>query len=210
LYCTFVDGRLQMWGLHRHGFPMLLQDALVHTGYGDMPLEYYSQLFDEYGLQRCDIYVNIPSHSVFPDGSPWSAWAIRADMEDAMEKAAHMTLTALCSQNLPPTAGTPSHCTRSRTAPTQSGRLTWMRQAISIRSTTTVVGCTWRAMPTTCSSCNMMPSASLLPSGVVLLAMPRRPQTSTKRSVVWPRRMVSYTRRLETWRVASVTRMRCS
>jgi hypothetical protein len=28
-------------------------------------------------------------------------------MDDAMEKAAHMALTALCSQNLPATTGTP-------------------------------------------------------------------------------------------------------
>jgi hypothetical protein len=34
---------------------------------------------------------------VFPDGSPWSMWAIGADMDDAMEKDAHMALTALCS-----------------------------------------------------------------------------------------------------------------
>jgi hypothetical protein len=35
---------------------------------------------------------------VFPDGSPWSTWAIGANMDDAMEKAAHMALTALCLQ----------------------------------------------------------------------------------------------------------------
>jgi hypothetical protein len=44
---------------------------------------------------------------VFPDGSTWSTWAIWADMDDAMEKAAHMALTGLCLQNLAATAGTP-------------------------------------------------------------------------------------------------------
>jgi hypothetical protein len=34
-------------------------------------------------------------------------WAIGADMDDAMEKAAHMALTALCLQNLPATTCTP-------------------------------------------------------------------------------------------------------
>jgi hypothetical protein len=34
-------------------------------------------------------------------------WAIGADMDYAMEKAAHMALTTLCSQNLPTTVGTP-------------------------------------------------------------------------------------------------------
>jgi hypothetical protein len=44
---------------------------------------------------------------MFPDANPWSVWAIGADMDDAMEKAAHMALTALCWQNLPAIAGTP-------------------------------------------------------------------------------------------------------
>jgi hypothetical protein len=48
-----------------------------------------------------------PIPPVFPDGSPWSTWPIGADMDNAMEKAAHMTLTALCSQNLAATMSTP-------------------------------------------------------------------------------------------------------
>jgi hypothetical protein len=59
------------------------------------------------GLQRCEVYVDILSHPVLPDGIPWSTWAIGANMDDAMEKAAHMALTALCSQNLPATVGMP-------------------------------------------------------------------------------------------------------
>jgi hypothetical protein len=69
--------------------------------------EYYSWLYEEHSLQHCEVYVDIPSHPVFPDGSPWSTWAIGADMDDAMEKAAHMALTVMCSQNLAATAGTP-------------------------------------------------------------------------------------------------------
>jgi hypothetical protein len=34
-------------------------------------------------------------------------WAIEAYMDDAMEKASHMALITLCSQNLAATAGTP-------------------------------------------------------------------------------------------------------
>jgi hypothetical protein len=34
-------------------------------------------------------------------------WAIGANMNDAMDKAAHITLTTLCSQNLAATAGPP-------------------------------------------------------------------------------------------------------
>jgi hypothetical protein len=81
--------------------------CLVQIGYGDRALEYYGRLYEEHGMQRCEVYVDVPSHPVFPDGSPWSTWAIGADMSDTMEKATHMALTALCSQNLAATAGTP-------------------------------------------------------------------------------------------------------
>jgi hypothetical protein len=86
-----------MWGMHHHCFPILLLDTLVQTGYGDRPPEYYDRLFKEYGLQHCKVYVDISPHPMFPDGSPWSAWAIEANMDDAMEKPTHMALTALCS-----------------------------------------------------------------------------------------------------------------
>jgi hypothetical protein len=105
-YFPFEDSRLRMWGLHHHGFPMLLWDNLVQTSYGDTPPEYYGRLFEEHGLQCCEVYVDIPSHPMSPDGSPWSTWAIGVDMSDAMEKAAHMTVTALCSQNPVATAST--------------------------------------------------------------------------------------------------------
>jgi hypothetical protein len=106
-YCTFKNDHLRTRGLHRHSFPLLLWDTLVHTCYEDRALEYYDRLYEEHGLQHYEIYVDIPSHPVFPDWSPWSMWAIGADMDDATEKAAHMALTALWSQNLAATAGTP-------------------------------------------------------------------------------------------------------
>jgi hypothetical protein len=106
-YCTFKNGHLGLRGLHHHGFPLLLWDAPVQTGNGDIAPVYYGRLYQEYGLQRCEVCVDIPSHPMFPDGSPWSTWAIEADMDDAMEKAAHMVLTTLCLQNMAAIAGTP-------------------------------------------------------------------------------------------------------
>jgi hypothetical protein len=79
----------------------------VQTGYGARAPEYYGRLYEEHGLQCYEVYVDIPSHPVFPDGSLWSTWAIGVDMDDAMEKAAYMALTALCSQNLAATVGMP-------------------------------------------------------------------------------------------------------
>jgi hypothetical protein len=95
-YCTFENGCLCTRGLHRHSFHLLLCDALVQTGYGYRAPEYYDRLYEEHGLQHCEVYIDIPSHPMFPDGSPWSTWAIGADMDDAMENAAHMALIALC------------------------------------------------------------------------------------------------------------------
>jgi hypothetical protein len=54
-YCTFKNGRLRMRGLHRHDFPLLLYDALVEIGYGDRAPEYYGRLYEEHGLQRCEV-----------------------------------------------------------------------------------------------------------------------------------------------------------
>jgi hypothetical protein len=87
----------------------------------------------------------------------------------------------------------PSHCTLSRTAPTRSGRLAWMRWAMSFRFTTTVAGHTWSDMPNTYFSCNMTESASLQSSGAALLVMLRKLRTSPGRSVA----------RLRRWRYAS-------
>jgi hypothetical protein len=106
LYYTFENGHLRTRGLHHHDFPLLLWDALVQTGYGDRAPEYYDRLYEEHYLHHREVYVDIPSHPVFPNGSPWSTWVIGANMSDAMEKVAHMALTALCSQNLAATADT--------------------------------------------------------------------------------------------------------
>jgi hypothetical protein len=104
-YCTFEDGWLRTRGLHHHSFPLLLRDTLVQTGYGDEVPEYGGRLYEEHSLPHYEVYIDIQSHPMFPDGSPWSMWVIKNDMDDVMEKAAHVALTALCSKNLPATTG---------------------------------------------------------------------------------------------------------
>jgi hypothetical protein len=64
-----------------------------------------------------------------------------------------------------------SHYTRSRTTLIRSGRHTLMRRAASSRTITTLVGRTWRDMPSTCSSCSTTPSALLLDNVVVSILM---------------------------------------
>jgi hypothetical protein len=102
----------------------------------------------------------------------------------------------------------PSHCTLSRIAPIRSGRLTWMRWAMSFRFTTTVARRIWLDMPITYFSCSTTLSASLQSSGAVLLVMPRKSRTSPRRSVARPSRIVLCVSRLGAWRVAFVTRKR--
>jgi hypothetical protein len=67
-YCTFENDHLRTRDLHRHDIPLLLWDALVQTGYGDRAPEYFGRLYEEHGLQRYEVYVDILSHPVFPDG----------------------------------------------------------------------------------------------------------------------------------------------
>jgi hypothetical protein len=170
-YYTFENSHLCTRGLHRHDFPLLLWDALVQTGYWDRAPEYYGWLYEEHGLQRCEVYVDILSHPVFTNGSPWSTWAIGADMDDAMEKVAHIALIALCSQNLVVTAGTPIsvYPIQDRSDPEWKVRMDEV--AMSFRFISTVVGRTWLDMPSICFSCSMTLSASSHSSDDVLLTM---------------------------------------
>jgi hypothetical protein len=108
-----------------------------------------------------------------------------------------------------PLQARPSHCTLSRTALTQSGRLAWMWWAMSFRSTTTVAGRTWSDMLSACFSCSTTISTSLRSSGAILLVMLRKSRTSPRRSVARPRRLVSCDSRSGTWRVTFATRRRC-
>jgi hypothetical protein len=75
----------------------------VQTGYVQEAPEYCG-LYMEHDLPCCEVYVDIRSHPMFPDGSLWSMWVIENDI---MEKAAHAVLTSLCSQCLQDTTGTP-------------------------------------------------------------------------------------------------------
>jgi hypothetical protein len=141
-YCTYEDGWLRTRGLHHHGFPMLPWDALVQTGYRDVVLEYHWRLYMEHGLPRCEVHVDIPSHPMFPDGSPWSTWVIGNDMDDAMEKVAHVALIA-CLQRLSDTVGTPISLYPIQDHFDPEWRNALTRRATFFRTTTMVVGHAW-------------------------------------------------------------------
>jgi hypothetical protein len=102
----------------------------------------------------------------------------------------------------------PSHCNLSRTALTLSGRVAWMRWAMSFRFTTTVAGRTWPDMSSTYFSYSTTLSGSLWSSGAVLLVMPRKSRTPPRRLVTRPKRLVSCISRSGTWRVPFATKRR--
>jgi hypothetical protein len=124
-YCTNEDSWLRTWNLHHHNFSMLLWKALMQNGYREEVPEYRGWLYMEHSLPHSEVYVDIRSRPVFLDGSLWSTWVIGNDIDDAMEKAAHMALTTLCSQRLPDTAGMPIslYPTQDRSDPEWTARI---------------------------------------------------------------------------------------
>jgi hypothetical protein len=90
---------------------MLLWDALVQTSYGEELPGYHRWLYEEHDLPYYEVHVDILSRPVCPHGSPWSTRVIGNDMDDTMEKATHIMLTALCLQHLPDTRARPFHFT---------------------------------------------------------------------------------------------------
>jgi hypothetical protein len=75
--------------LHHHNFLMLLWDAPLRTGYGEEVPEYHGQLYIEHNLPLYEVHMDIPSHPVFPNRSPWLTWVIRNDMNNTLERVAH-------------------------------------------------------------------------------------------------------------------------
>jgi hypothetical protein len=65
----------------------------VHIGYGEEVVEYRGWLYTEHDPPRCEVHVDIPSHPVFRDGSPWSMWVVGNDMDNAIKKDSYMALT---------------------------------------------------------------------------------------------------------------------
>jgi hypothetical protein len=67
---------LRIRGLHRHDFSLLLWDALVQTGYGNIAPEYYGRLYEEHGLQHCKVYVDMLMGACGPRGLLGPTWTM--------------------------------------------------------------------------------------------------------------------------------------
>jgi hypothetical protein len=117
-HCTLgEDSWLRTTGRHRPGFPRVLLYALVRLSYdGSIPI-YHSRLFQAHGLTCCELRMDIPINPT----APWTRVVIGGDMEDAIEKIAHVALTTMCEQHLADTADTPSLYSRSGIRRSPSG-----------------------------------------------------------------------------------------
>jgi hypothetical protein len=105
-YATLgADGWLRCNGLHRPGFPTLLQDVLHRFGHTETPA-YRSHPYHEFGRGRCEVHVDIPAYPSNPGMMSWFTTATDDDLNDTLERAAHQTLTELCERHLPGLVGT--------------------------------------------------------------------------------------------------------
>jgi hypothetical protein len=111
------DGSLCSTGQHRPRFPRMLYDALLHLGHtllhldhtllhldhnGNVPI-YRGRMFTTRGQDRCEVSVTIPLSPT----KPWGATVIGVELDEIVEQAAYVTLTALYESRLNDTATMP-------------------------------------------------------------------------------------------------------
>jgi hypothetical protein len=100
-YATLgADGWFRCDGLHRPGFPTLLQDVLHHFGYTGLPTN-RGRPYHQFGLGCCKVHVDIPAHPTDPTMTAWFTTAHGDDLDDTLERAAHQALTKFCESHLP-------------------------------------------------------------------------------------------------------------
>jgi hypothetical protein len=103
-HCTLIeDGFLWTTGQHRPGFPRYLLSALIRLGYDGPIPSYCCRPFRAHSLNVCEVRVEIP----FDPMALWKGVIISNEVDDAIEKIAHMALTSLCECSLTATVDTP-------------------------------------------------------------------------------------------------------
>jgi hypothetical protein len=95
-----ADGWFRCDGLHHHGFPTLLRDVLHRFGYTGLPA-YRGRPYHQFGMGRCKVHVDIPSHPTDPTMMAWFTAARGDNLDDTLERAAHQALTEFCEHHLP-------------------------------------------------------------------------------------------------------------
>jgi hypothetical protein len=100
-YATLgADGWFRCDGLHRPGFPTLLRDVLHRFGYTGFPA-YRGHPYHQFGLGRCKVHMDIPTHPTGPTMTAWFTMAQGDDLDDTLGRAAHQALTEFCERHQP-------------------------------------------------------------------------------------------------------------
>jgi hypothetical protein len=100
------DGFLCTTGRQCPGFPRVLLSTLVRLGYdGPIPL-YHCHPFQAYGLNVCEVSCEVRVEIPFDPTAPWKGAVVGSEIDDAIEKMAHVALTSLYERSLTSTADT--------------------------------------------------------------------------------------------------------
>jgi hypothetical protein len=97
------DGSLCSTGQHRLGFLRMLYNTLLHLNHnGDVPV-YRGRMSKAHGQDRCEVSVTLP---LSPTES-WGTTVVGIELDETVEQAAHIALTALCGSRFDDTAVMP-------------------------------------------------------------------------------------------------------
>jgi hypothetical protein len=90
------DGSLCSTGQYHPGFSRMLYDALLHLEHnGDVPI-YRGRMSKVHGQDRCEVSVTL----FLSPTEPWGMTVIGVKLDEMVEQAAHVALTALCDSRL--------------------------------------------------------------------------------------------------------------
>jgi hypothetical protein len=94
-----TDGSVAM-GCTAPVFSILLQDVLHRFDYTGTPV-YRGRLYPQFGLGRCKVHVDIPTHPIDLTMTAWFTTARGVDLDDTLERTAHQAFTEFCERHLP-------------------------------------------------------------------------------------------------------------
>jgi hypothetical protein len=94
------DGSLCSTSQHRPEFPRMLYDALLHLGHNEDVPVYRGRMSKAHDQHRCEVSVTLPLSPT----EPWGTTVIGVELDETVEQAAHIALTALCESRLDNTA----------------------------------------------------------------------------------------------------------
>jgi hypothetical protein len=100
-YATLgADGWFRCDGLHHPVFSTLLRDVLHRFGYTGLSA-HRCCTYNQFELGYCMVHVDILAHPTDPTMTAWFTTARGDDLDDTLERAAHLALMEFCERHLP-------------------------------------------------------------------------------------------------------------